>query len=259
MSLYKASASLSPSNNAPYEIGREWCMGDSLGYINANTSYFDTQYTGITGQIADLNARVNSLSAGALNFFRATESYPITYTDTDMLVTTQYVNQTGNPTANSTTLLGNPTNIWRRLNTVEYNYGNFAAVKQVGGSANGTYVELSAGLYEIRAGATLHACEAHSAALLKFTPGVATYTGIANGTVQYSEWAGDNDSNTSNVYGRFYFPDITGIALMHAFHNSKTVARVGSRSFPHIATPPTWLQNLMPNVVTAWIDIIKIY
>jgi len=32
-----------PPNAAPYAIDRDWCIGDSLGIINANAGYFDTK------------------------------------------------------------------------------------------------------------------------------------------------------------------------------------------------------------------------
>jgi hypothetical protein len=37
------SAVFPPIGNAPYRINREWCIGDSLGYINANSENFDNR------------------------------------------------------------------------------------------------------------------------------------------------------------------------------------------------------------------------
>lgn len=195
------------------------------------------------------------------NYFKVTETYPVSSTDDQMKVTTIYVNNNGNPTApsNSPKLTDNPTNIWRRLNTVEQNYGNFAQVKKFGGSNNATYIELSAGYYEIRATAGIYYCETHCVALLSFNPATSSaYTPIAQGTVQYSEWSGNPDTSYSYVGGRFYFPTITGVALFHAYAGNGG-ALLGSRNFRHIINPvPSWLQTYIPRSPTAQMEIIKL-
>jgi hypothetical protein len=43
-----------PGGNAPYKINREWCVGDSLGYINANSENFDTRL-GVLEGITNIN------------------------------------------------------------------------------------------------------------------------------------------------------------------------------------------------------------
>ena len=207
--------------------------------------------------------RITVGNALAYGYFKSTESYPISSTDNEMKVTSVYVNNTGNPTANGTTLTQNPTNIWRRVNRVEQNYGNFAQVKKIGGSDNATYIELSAGFYEIRAEATMYACETHCAALLSFDPtsGSPTYTTIAEGSVQYSEWDGNPDSSTSRIVGRFNFASPVGIALFHAFSSRSSGQNpvLGARNFRHIMNPvPAWLQGIIPRAPTAQIEIIKL-
>ena len=192
--------------------------------------------------------------------FRATESYPVTATDTELQVVTQYVNQTGNPTASGTSLGSGFTNIWRKLNTIEYNYNSFASIQTVGGSSNATYVQLSPGTYHIQAGASLQQTETHCVSLLKFTPGMTDYTSIANGSVSYSEKASQYASAISMVAGRFTFTQTTGIVLWNAFNGSNNgkIPFLGSMSFAHNGAPPDWLKAYLPKIVTAWIDIQKI-
>jgi hypothetical protein len=193
------------------------------------------------------------------NYFKVTETYPVSSTDDQMKVTSVYVNNIGNPTATGTSLTNTVTNIWRRFNNVEQNYGNFAQVKKFGGSNNATYVELSAGYYEIRATAGIYFCETHCVSLLTFNPVTSSaYTSVAQGTVQYSEWSGNPDTSYSTVVGRFYFPEITGVALFHAFSGSSS-ALLGSRNFRHIINPvPSWLQTYIPRSPTAQMEIIKL-
>jgi hypothetical protein len=38
-----------PGGSAPYRIDRSWCLGDSLAYINANTSNFDSRIDNLSG------------------------------------------------------------------------------------------------------------------------------------------------------------------------------------------------------------------
>lgn len=251
------------------------CIGDSRTIINNNIStigstictlssrenalaaYDDT----LTTYDAYLLSLINTLSSNQTdikitNYFRSTESYPVTATS--LTVASIYVNQTGNPTANGTAITDNPTNIWRRFNTTEYSYGDFAQIKKVGGNDNGTYIELSAGYYDIRAGAVMHSIDTHCAALIKFTPGLADYTTIATGTIGSTDVDGATfDSITSYVQGRFYFPVITGIALMNIYTGKygSLNPTVGGKPF---ATVPTWMRTYLPTIDTAWIEILKI-
>jgi hypothetical protein len=45
-----------PSGNAPYAINREWCMGDSLGYMNANFDNFDTRINTVSTNFVSLSS-----------------------------------------------------------------------------------------------------------------------------------------------------------------------------------------------------------
>ena len=45
-----------PSGNAPFAINREWCMGDSLGYINANSDNFDSRINNVTTNFVSLSS-----------------------------------------------------------------------------------------------------------------------------------------------------------------------------------------------------------
>lgn len=192
----------------------------------------------------------------ANNFFRATESYSVLATN--LTVASIYVDQTGNPTANGTAITTNPTNIWRRLNTIDYSSGSFAALKQVGGSANGTYVELSAGLYDISAGANMHSVDTHCIALVQFTPGLTNYTTIATGTLASTDVDGATfDSVTSYTRGRFNFTTPVGIGLVNIYTGKygKLNPTIGGKPFP---TVPAWMAPLLPAVDTAWIEITKV-
>jgi len=79
-----------PPNSAPYAIGREWCMGDSLGIINANFNNFDTRLELLSGQINILR------QPGQIYFYVNSETVPSVWRGTPV--------QPGNDaTANGTT------------------------------------------------------------------------------------------------------------------------------------------------------------
>jgi hypothetical protein len=62
MALYPSTPTLSPAGQAPYEINREWCLGDSLGYINANSTNFDSRIESLNSN--KLNAAGGTVSGG---------------------------------------------------------------------------------------------------------------------------------------------------------------------------------------------------
>lgn len=59
-----------PSGPAPYRIDRTWCLGDSLPYLNANFTNFDTRIdantTAIAAASATLNTTIASTSAATI-------------------------------------------------------------------------------------------------------------------------------------------------------------------------------------------------
>jgi len=206
------------------------------------------------------------------NYFRATEVYASTRSNKDMSIRTLYAgsyttNINNTPTAAGTTLDSRPTNVWRRLNTVEYS-ASFASINQFN-NAFGTYIEINQpGLYEIHAGGTLAGARNHCVLLLRFNPAVSapTYEPIATGTIMSNDPNGVENSSTSIVGGRFNFTGVTntgnrsGVALVHIYRNDEKVARdvlLGSESFPS-PWNSTWLTNMLPNVVTAWFEVKKI-
>jgi hypothetical protein len=61
-----------PSGPAPYRINREWCVGDSLGYINTNAENFDTRLNNLennsltTSPFYNLNNLNNTLKTAPI-------------------------------------------------------------------------------------------------------------------------------------------------------------------------------------------------
>lgn len=206
----------------------------------------------------------NSLNISSQNYFRATETYPNNTTDTDMKVTSIYINQVGNPTGATGELSSKNANIWRRLGNynIEHPAETFALVKKINDNDNGTYIELQPGVYDIHANAGLQKCETHVAALISFDPNVAidfnNITTLAVGTIQYNEIGGQHASNYSVVGGRFTLTQTTGVALFHAFQNAGTSAMVGTTFRHWTSTIDSNLLQIMPRGVTASIDIYKL-
>lgn len=52
-----------PGGNAPFAIDRTWCLGDSLGYINANSVNFDSRIIANTTALASASATLNTTIA----------------------------------------------------------------------------------------------------------------------------------------------------------------------------------------------------
>lgn len=48
-----------PGGSAPYQIDREWCLGDSLTYINLNSANFDSRIETLS---TNTNTRITNLS-----------------------------------------------------------------------------------------------------------------------------------------------------------------------------------------------------
>jgi len=46
----------------PWTINREDCIGDSLGYINANTNYFGTQIVALSTNVSSISSTLTNLN-----------------------------------------------------------------------------------------------------------------------------------------------------------------------------------------------------
>lgn len=57
------STSMPPAGDGPYAIDRNWCLGDSLVYINANSKNFDTRIDANTTALASASATLNTTIA----------------------------------------------------------------------------------------------------------------------------------------------------------------------------------------------------
>jgi len=56
-----------PSGNPPYRINREWCIGDSLAYMNANFENFDNRILSLSSQsVQNLNTFRNQITPTTL-------------------------------------------------------------------------------------------------------------------------------------------------------------------------------------------------
>jgi len=58
MALFVSNTFPPPPNLAPYAIGREWCIGDTVGIFNTNFTYFDTLTLQTSSNLASLSAHV---------------------------------------------------------------------------------------------------------------------------------------------------------------------------------------------------------
>lgn len=59
-----------PSGNAPYAINREWCMGDSLGYMNANFDNFDTRINTVSTYATNLSGFLSDNQTATNGFIK---------------------------------------------------------------------------------------------------------------------------------------------------------------------------------------------
>jgi hypothetical protein len=59
-------SSFPPPGNPPYRINREWCVGDSLGYINANTESFVNAFNTLENSVVGQNGSVTNINSKLL-------------------------------------------------------------------------------------------------------------------------------------------------------------------------------------------------
>jgi len=115
----------------------------------------------------------------------------ITYTYDDytssQLLPTLYIDQNGNQLANSTTLNSTPTNIWRRLNNIDYNYNNIIQLRNLAGIPQAKYVLLQPGTYDIEAAGSLEASKTHCASLVIFNPSSSQVPQLVRETITNSQ------------------------------------------------------------------------
>jgi hypothetical protein len=52
-----------PSGNPPYAINREWCLGDSLFFMNQNFNNFDSRITTLNSSVTSLSSFTGSSTA----------------------------------------------------------------------------------------------------------------------------------------------------------------------------------------------------
>lgn len=248
--------------NYTTQISGSECIGDSLTKINSNFSNLDSSLCNLNTNFINLTSTIPSVTFKN-KFFRATEIYPTTYTNTDLLLSQLY-NNSYNVTSNGTVLTDiSATNIWRNLNNVQNSY-SFASLSSVSISSiaaqnNTKYVLLSAGTYHIQAASTLQYSNSHCVNLLKFNPLSGNYTAIAEGSLAYSDSSitsgVSGGPSTSFVEGRFTFTEATGVILFNVISSPYTT-QVGSLGFTNGSGGiPSWLTSYMPSNVTSWINI----
>ena len=61
---YNTDSSFPPAGNPVYRIDREWCMGDSLGYLNSNFQSLDSRVDTLSTEIQAVNSTVQNTNPG---------------------------------------------------------------------------------------------------------------------------------------------------------------------------------------------------